>query len=56
MEDFFRVQEDKHKDKFGFEEEEEVNLDEFGIEADDVRFILLAERVEILSQSKFEKN
>lgn len=33
-------------------DEEEVNLEEFGIESDDVRFILLAERVEILCRSK----
>lgn len=32
------------------EEAEEVDLSEHGIEEDDVRFILIAERVEILSQ------
>ena len=47
MEDLFvtsKVQND------GNEEQEEVDLSEHGIEEDDVRFILIAERVEILSQ------
>jgi hypothetical protein len=47
MEDLFVNSKNKNENT---EEEEEVDLGEHGIEEDDVRFILIAERVEILSQ------
>lgn len=47
MEDLFINNKHTHDQN---EEQEEVDLSEHGIEEDDVRFILIAERVEILSQ------
>ena len=47
MEDFFYIQKQASLNKA---EKEEVDLAKHNIEEDDVRFILVAERVEILSQ------